>query len=69
MKLSKKSRIEFEATDNYLNLLAVRLGVSESTARRYWAKNHPRLTQIGVVRLVEEHTGLREDQIVELETA
>ena len=69
MKLSKKSRIKFEATDNFLNLLAVRLGVSEATARRYWKKEDPRLTQIGVVRLIEEHTGLRENQIVELETA
>lgn len=67
MKISKKARLKFEATDNYLNKIALVLRVSESSARRYWKSNALILTTFAVVNIIERETGLAESEILDIQ--
>ena len=48
-----------------LNLLAIALNVSESTARRYVNDNDDNLTKAAALNVIRQETGLTDEEILE----
>jgi predicted transcriptional regulator len=62
MKIKKEILLLIQTSGNMRMRIAIALGVSESTVRRYVAENSSDLTKAAAIQVIKDMTGIRDDK-------